>query len=105
MYEPINVEQVTPGAAENAMFGTSVPAALTRMIPLNVIIVFADVDVGFRTPPVTELKIAVALPLTVVFRADGIVVNVVQVQFVIVAVVRTKLIDVLCDVIPVVKRY
>ena len=86
------------------MFGTSVPAALTRMIPLNVIIVFGLADPAFRSPPVTELKIAVELPETEVFIAVGIVVKVVQVQFVIVAVVSTKLIDVVCDVVPVVKR-
>lgn len=58
MYEPTSVEQVTPGAAENEMFGTSVPAALTRIIPLKTIIVFAEVDVVLTAPPATELKIA-----------------------------------------------
>ena len=104
MYEPTSVEQVTPGAAENAMFGTSVPAASTRMMPLNVIIVFGLAEPVLTAPPATELKIAVELPETLVFIAVGIVVKVVQVQFVIVAVVRTKLIDVVCDVVPVVKR-
>ena len=105
MYEPINVEQVTPGATLNAMLGTSVPAALTRIIPLNVIIVFGLAELALTTPPATELKIAVELPVAVVFRADGIVVNVVQVQFVIVAVVSTKLIEVMCVVAPVVIKY
>ena len=62
MYEPTSVEQVTPGAALNPMFGTSVPAALTRMIPLNVITLFADVDVVLIFPPATELKIEVDAP-------------------------------------------
>ena len=105
MYEPTSVEQVTPGAAENAMFGTSVPAALTRMIPLNMITLFALVDAVLTFPPATELKIAVNAPEVAAFNAVGIPVVEVQLQFVIVAVVSTKLIDVMCDVVPVVKRY
>ena len=105
MYEPIDVEQVTPGAAENAMFGTSVPAALTRMIPLNVITVFAAPDVVLIAPPATELKIAWNDPAVAAFKAPGEPDTVDQLQFVIVAVVRTKLIDVICVVVPVKIRY
>ena len=106
MYEPINVEQVTPGAAENAMFGTSVPAASTRMIPLNVITLFATCDDVATIPPATELKIEVNAPEVPAFKAAGAPDTVAQLQFVIVAVVRTKLIVVVCvNAVPVVIRY
>ena len=106
MYEPINVEQVTPGAAENAMFGTSVPAALTRMIPLNVITLFAMACDVLIAPPATELKIEVNAPEVPAFKAAGEPDTTDQVQFVIVAVVRTKLIEVMCVFdVPVVIRY
>ena len=105
MYEPTSVEQVTPGAAENAMFGTSVPAALTRIIPLNVITLFCAVEAVLIFPPATELKIAVNAPVLPAFKAAGEPDTVDQVQFVIVAVVSTKLIDVICEVPPVEIRY
>ena len=106
MYEPTSVEQVTPGAAENAMFGTSVPAALTRMIPLNVITLFVAVEVVLIAPPATELKIEVNAPEVPAFKAAGAPDTTDQVQFVIVAFVRTKLIVVVCVVtVPVVIRY
>ena len=87
------------------MFGTSVPAALTRMIPLNVITLFAAPDVVLIAPPATELKIAVNAPVLPAFKAAGEPDKVDQVQFVIVAVVSTKLMDVMCVVVPVEIRY
>ena len=58
MYEPTSVEQVTPGAALNPLFGTTVPPTLTLIIPWNLISMFAIADVVARFPPATELKIA-----------------------------------------------
>ena len=105
MYEPTSVEQVTPGAAENAMLGTTDPPTLTRMIPLNVITLFVAVEVVLIAPPATELKIAVNAPVVPAFKAAGEPDMVDQVQFVIVAVVSTKLIEVMCVVAPVEIRY
>ena len=105
MYEPTSVEQVTPGAAENAMLGTIVPPTLTRIIPLNVITLFAIADDVATIPPATELKIEVNAPEVPAFKAAGAPDTVAQVQFVIVAVVRTKLIVVVCVAVPVVIRY
>ena len=105
MYEPTSVEQVTPGSALNAMLGTTDPPTLTRMIPLNVITLFVAVEVVLIAPPATELKIAVNAPVLPAFKAAGEPDTVDQVQFVIVAVVSTKLIDVMCVVVPVEIRY
>lgn len=105
MYEPTSVEQVTPGAAENAMLGTTVPPTLTRIIPWNLIILFAALDVVLIGPPATELKIAVNAPEVPAFNAAGEPDTVDQLQCVIVAVVSTKLIEVMCVVVPVVIRY
>ena len=66
---------------------------------------FNAVVVEFRVPPVTLSKIAVLAPVEPAFSAFGDPVIVDHVQSVIVAVVRTKLISVVCDVAPVVRRY
>ena len=75
------------------------------MNPLNVITLFANPDVVLIAPPATELKIAVNAPELPAFKALGEPETVDQVQFVIVAVVSTKLMDVMCVVVPVEIRY
>ena len=95
MYEPISIVFVPPGAALNVICGLTVPAALTLIMPSNLTTLNAVAFVEFTSPPPTAAKKFPSCTRDGLVGVEAIGYDmVVQVQFVIVAVVNAKLIEI-----------